>query len=607
MGARKMGSRIKCYSYLRFSTPEQSKGDSLRRQLEMSETYASERGLILDDSLELQDMGLSAYRGHHRTKGALGGFLRLVEEEEIPRGSTLIVESLDRLSREQVLDALNLFTSIIRAGIKVVTLQDSMEYTEESINSNFGQLLMSIVIMSRAHEESLAKSRRLSAAWHAKRQTAHKRRLTKKSPDWLEPQENGDWFDLIEDRCQIIEQIYTMYDEGKGKRLIEKELNQGDGWKPKNGWRKSYIDKILRNPAVIGLFQPHRKINGKRVPVGEPINNYYPRVIPDELFFRVQERLDRNVNYGGRTGKVNNLFSHIAKCGYCGAPMELVSKGKPPKGGLYLVCDSARRGRGCAYYSIKYEGLEKLLLNYCKGLHVDEVLPDKEKQSELAQLKSQSSALAGELGQVQDWIANLTDSIADTEDKRVRQTLQKKLSELLDDRERLEWDKSRIEAKIAQLSKASESIEEQLQSIEQLLDYMQSASKEKLIDVRLRLRDKLRQLIQKIIVYPVGPAIMTPELVEEGIQAVLDVQARLKGTDKIEKFREELEKKIDNKEEQIYRLEFEGGSYRWLKPYDEPPLMVEIDSNTGESRFIMDGELKPLPESIRRWVDLNTL
>jgi DNA invertase Pin-like site-specific DNA recombinase len=42
----------------------------------------------------------------HKSKGALGQFLKLVEQGCIAKGSTLLVENMDRLSREQVLDAL---------------------------------------------------------------------------------------------------------------------------------------------------------------------------------------------------------------------------------------------------------------------------------------------------------------------------------------------------------------------------------------------------------------------------------------------------------------------------------------------------------------------
>ena len=130
----------RCYSYIRFSTPEQVRGDSLRRQLALSEEYARAHGLQLDESLSLRDEGFSAFNGQHIAKGALGRFLDHVKEGRVPSGSVLIVESLDRLSREQVLDAFDLFRDIIRNGIKIVTLTDKMEYTEETLNSQIGQM-----------------------------------------------------------------------------------------------------------------------------------------------------------------------------------------------------------------------------------------------------------------------------------------------------------------------------------------------------------------------------------------------------------------------------------------------------------------------------------
>ncbi|MEO6847619.1 MAG: recombinase family protein, partial [Chthoniobacterales bacterium] len=39
------------YSYVRFSTLDQQKGDSMRRQVERSERYAAENGLEIDREL----------------------------------------------------------------------------------------------------------------------------------------------------------------------------------------------------------------------------------------------------------------------------------------------------------------------------------------------------------------------------------------------------------------------------------------------------------------------------------------------------------------------------------------------------------------------------
>lgn len=48
------------YSYVRFSRPEQLRGDSLRRRPQAAEAWADKQGLELDESLT--DLGVSAYR-----------------------------------------------------------------------------------------------------------------------------------------------------------------------------------------------------------------------------------------------------------------------------------------------------------------------------------------------------------------------------------------------------------------------------------------------------------------------------------------------------------------------------------------------------------------
>jgi DNA invertase Pin-like site-specific DNA recombinase len=115
----------KAYSYKRFSTPAQAEGDSLRRQTAMAQSWADRMGVTLDTELNLTDEGVSAYTGANRDVGNLGAFLRAVEEGVVPKGSWLLVESLDRLSREPAFDASYTMQGIIRAGVTVVDLSDN--------------------------------------------------------------------------------------------------------------------------------------------------------------------------------------------------------------------------------------------------------------------------------------------------------------------------------------------------------------------------------------------------------------------------------------------------------------------------------------------------
>ena len=141
----------KAYSYLRMSTDLQLKGDSRRRQLEASQKYADEFDLDLAGDAQLEDIGISAYKGANARDGALGQFLNAVKAGAIAKGSYLIVESLDRLSREEILPAHTLFLSIVQSGVNLVTLTDRRVYSGKT--TNLVDMITSLVIMERAHEE----------------------------------------------------------------------------------------------------------------------------------------------------------------------------------------------------------------------------------------------------------------------------------------------------------------------------------------------------------------------------------------------------------------------------------------------------------------------
>ena len=51
------------FSYVRFSTSEQMKGDSLRRQTAGAQEYCARHSLTLDNSLSLRDLGVSGFKG----------------------------------------------------------------------------------------------------------------------------------------------------------------------------------------------------------------------------------------------------------------------------------------------------------------------------------------------------------------------------------------------------------------------------------------------------------------------------------------------------------------------------------------------------------------
>lgn len=349
---------IRAYSYLRISTDIQKAGDGVRRQLDESRAYAEAHGYELVETI--QDIGVSGFRGKNSTEGAFAGFLDAIEAGQVLPGSVLIIESLDRLSRDGATRAFSQFAGILSKGVKIVTLLDRQEYTEGSVNSNPGQLFTSLGVMIRANEESSTKSRRLQAAWEQKRSKIHSKKLTSRIPAWLKFLADSESFEVIESSAVTVRAIFDLCIAGVGTYSITRLLNEDKVRYPPisqtDRWNKSYVMKILNNRAVLGEFQPKKNIDGQRVNVGGVIKDYYPEIVTEENFLLAQKALrQRRTGSAGRKGKTYaNLFTNVAKCGNCGASLTYRNKGKPPKGGTYLQCYNSVSNNGCNRPAWKY-------------------------------------------------------------------------------------------------------------------------------------------------------------------------------------------------------------------------------------------------------------
>lgn len=71
----------------------------MRRQTELAEKYSIANNLTLSEK-NFQDLGISAFKEGNRPSP--GDMLEAIEQGQIEQGSTIIIESLDRLSRRGI-------------------------------------------------------------------------------------------------------------------------------------------------------------------------------------------------------------------------------------------------------------------------------------------------------------------------------------------------------------------------------------------------------------------------------------------------------------------------------------------------------------------------
>jgi DNA invertase Pin-like site-specific DNA recombinase len=348
----------KAYSYVRFSSAEQAKGRSKERQQEACEKYCANNNLRLASEPEYTflDAGRSAWKGDHLIdKGQLARFLRLVEDGTIERGSTLIVESLDRLDRRSVAQALPRFMELLSAGIRVVTLKDQRVYVDDKSED----LIFSIFIFARANDESSQKAERLKDVFDKKRVKASEalKPMGDVAPNWLRLKGDCTGYEPVPEMVKTVERIFELTIAGYGKNLIAKMLNEEERptlARRKNtekviGWGTSAVHHVVMNRAVLGEWQPFTKTEDptrkKRTEVGAVIKGYFPQVIPEDIFQQAQAAIA-----GRRTAKAAkqsvkfNVWQGIGKCLHCGSAMHMVNKGKPPKGHTYIECSIGRKG-----------------------------------------------------------------------------------------------------------------------------------------------------------------------------------------------------------------------------------------------------------------------
>ena len=196
---------------MRFSSKKQEFGDSMRHQIEKRDKFLTNTALDLelDTSLDMEDLGVSGFDGSNVEKGALGAFLKAVDTGRVRKGSYLLIENLDRLSRQDIEKSMYLLLGILKKGINIITL--SGERVIKAGQLTFSDMIPVMVELERAHKESARNSELIGSAWKNKKaallESEDHKKLTKWCPKWLELSEDRKSYIVNKERVELIKKI----------------------------------------------------------------------------------------------------------------------------------------------------------------------------------------------------------------------------------------------------------------------------------------------------------------------------------------------------------------------------------------------------------------
>lgn len=342
-------------SYVRFSTLAQKLGDSRRRQMEMAQEWCDKHSVELLTEFTFHDLGTSAFRSKNSKTGQLADLLDYARNGRLVRGTYLVVESFDRITRDDLQPAISLLQDIVRAGLRVVTVTDGQIWDEEAISEPM-RFIFAVMALSQGHMESAKKSNRITQNWKNARATEN-RKAFGVFPGWLRRSADGTNWEPIPERVAIIKRIFQLAIDGYGSYTVAKKLN-AEGvpgiTERRATWSSGGVSKILVNRAVMGEFEfkTRDKKTNKPVPTGNVIPDWYPQIIEPDMFHHARAVITSRATLPAkrRDRSYRNLFFGMAHCAQCGAPMirrNCSGSNRTPGYGRYVCTDSHNGKTDC--------------------------------------------------------------------------------------------------------------------------------------------------------------------------------------------------------------------------------------------------------------------
>jgi len=476
----------KAYSYVRFSSDQQADGDSKRRQSDVSRFCRSHKLTL--DRRNYQDLGVSAFTGKNKDEGALGAFLEAVKKGKIKKGSVLIVEQLDRLTRIEPVDAIKLFGDILKSGVRIGHLKKG-RILDKSCLRGFAimEFVMELIL---ANEESAKKSERVTQSLHQNLANAKDKIWTSKGPAWLKLSEDRTHWIVLEDKAATVKLIFEMCIDGLGAEAICKRL-VADGIEPLNGkrWNRNYIRNLLRSKIVLGEYQPktQRQIKyhddgetevvrlKERKTVGDPIPDYYTPVIDQTTWYKAQRSLDGRRRHRAPVTRFVNIVGGLVKDKKTDTTMYCATR---PGAKKILYPSAAVNGAG-VFWSVHLPIVERAVLASVKELEIDSHQSPEENQ--LEGLRAKRATIKANIDKAQA-------TLQADEDFDAGWTALRNLDKMF----------KQVENQIEVLeAKLSEKPSDRLEGVKTAIQALEESNTH---ETRLALRSQLRSLIERIVI-----------------------------------------------------------------------------------------------------------
>ncbi len=340
---RRSGKRAAVYA--RYSTDLQS-DRSIDDQLALCRDFATREGLTV----------VEVYSDRARTSASIlgrDGLLRLMEDARAKRFDLVVVEAIDRISRDQE-DLAGIYKRLTFAGVEIVAVHEGRaDAIQIGIRGLVGELfLRDLKHKVRRGMQGVVRDGRNAGG------RAYGYRPVPGRPGELE---------IVEEEAEVIREIFVAYLAGQTPRAIAGRLN-ADGSPPPRGarWNASTINGnagraygILLNPLYSGRIVWNRVTMVRDPDTGRRVSRLNPEsewqtaeaptlaIVGPEIWAAAQERkrARSRLHETRRDQPVKRIFSGLIHCGECGGGMSIHDHAGAA---IRIRCSTARESGACS-------------------------------------------------------------------------------------------------------------------------------------------------------------------------------------------------------------------------------------------------------------------
>ena len=410
--------------YCRVSTDPQEDNTSFDEQEAAGREYCRANGLIIG---MIHRETFSGYQYRERKK-----LLLMRERYREGKIQGVIIRTLDRLSRSQTHVAI-LMEEMEHYGITLYSVKEAIDDTPMG---KFARMVLAFVAeMEREKIMDRTVTGKINKAKGGKVVSGNKALYGWK---WVHNDKGErDYLVLDEAQAAVLRQAGQEYADGISLRQILKRLEAEKVPGPGGGrWYPRTLRHTLTDPRMTGknvqLFTNHNKRAKNHLePVDLP-DGTYPRILSDEVYAKILERVSLNASLASRNSKYPEKFllrAGFARCAYCKQTM--MAKRFPSRSGDWFGYECPNRFGQCTRFAVPAVKLDAAVWVLLEQL-ADHIAIIEESIRLAMENRSLDEDLRATEAAIAEWKAQVENYEGDLHNSKLRGTTRAGILNLLD-------------------------------------------------------------------------------------------------------------------------------------------------------------------------------